>query len=223
MKFPKLKLPTLTQSNINTICLFGVAIGLLLALFAYFHRIKEIEGFGGDWKLTTKGHDCSLERLGQPLFLFRSNGTMDNGTIRVLNESIERIKSKLGQCTETMDIAEGEKSEEELNAEEGAKKEAEGGFSQFEGVCRDGAGKFPSFTQTYGKDGDQLKAMCKPNSLCQGYAVGTAGHPEFAKKVGHLYFTSGGEQQASSPGTYITKGDKEADSNYACFVKGGIN
>ena len=83
MKFPKIKLPKISQSELNNMLLFGVGICLLLACFAYFQKIKQKEGFEGssEWELTTDSGDVVLKYKDKTAFKLTEDGSIENSTI----------------------------------------------------------------------------------------------------------------------------------------------
>ena len=96
MKFPKIK-----QSELNKIVLFCIGIAFLLALFAYFHKKKNTEGFGGSskWKLTTDDGDITLQYKRRNKFKVSGDGTIKN-----TGKVIDTIKQKLADLERRLDV-----------------------------------------------------------------------------------------------------------------------
>ena len=92
MKFPKIK-----QSELNTIVLFCIGIAFLLALFAYFHKKKNTEGFGGSskWKLTTDDGDITLQYKRRNKFKVSGDGTIKNTVIDTIKQKLADLERRL--------------------------------------------------------------------------------------------------------------------------------
>ena len=78
------------------------------------------------------------------------------------------------------------------------------------GVCRDNNGKYPRWSD-YNWTLSQCEKACKGNNNCQGFAM----HKE--KNYCQL-FGSDGKNNASQPGTQITRGDS-SHPEYTCHIK----
>jgi len=92
-----MKLPKISQSELNNILLFGIGISLLLALFAYLHEIKIREGLEGtsDWHLTTDGNDVALKYKDTPALKLGQDGSIQNTTIDELKNQIKDLTEKV--------------------------------------------------------------------------------------------------------------------------------
>ena len=96
MKFPKIKFPKIKQSDLNQILLFVLGIVFLLALFAYFHKIKYTEGFQGssEWELTSSGTDILFQHNKKNALQVSANGTIKSPTIDELQKKIAELEKK---------------------------------------------------------------------------------------------------------------------------------
>lgn len=78
------------------------------------------------------------------------------------------------------------------------------------GVCRDNIGGYPRWSH-YDWALSQCEQACQDNPNCQGFAM--------SKKRNYCQLMgSDGNNEASNPGTQITRGDK-AQPDYACYLK----
>jgi len=78
------------------------------------------------------------------------------------------------------------------------------------GVCRDDTGGYPRWS-SYDWNFSQCEQACKNNPNCQGFAMSK--EREYCQLFG-----SDGANEASHPGTHITRGD-EAYPEYTCYIK----
>jgi len=91
-----MKLPKIKQSDLNKILLFGLGIAFLLALFAYFHKIKYTEGFKGSsaWELTSVGDDVVFQHNKKNALRVKADGSIESTTIDELQKKIEELEKK---------------------------------------------------------------------------------------------------------------------------------
>ena len=95
MKFPKM-----SQSYVNKICILGLLIAGILAIFAYFFKIKYTEGLGVEnnaWELTTAGGDLVLQYNQTRPFQLKSDGTIQSSTIDTMKQKLAAIEKKLDE------------------------------------------------------------------------------------------------------------------------------
>ncbi|MDL1944892.1 hypothetical protein FBQ99_21400 [Chloroflexi bacterium CFX2] len=78
------------------------------------------------------------------------------------------------------------------------------------GVCRDDIGGYPRWSH-YEWTLSQCEEACQNNPNCQGFAMSK--ERNYCQLMG-----SDGSNQASNPGTQITRGDK-AQPQYSCYLK----
>ena len=78
-----MKIFTISQSELNTILLLGMGLTLLLAVYAYFYNIKQMDGFegSGDWELTADGTDVAFKFKDKSAFKVGADGTIENSII----------------------------------------------------------------------------------------------------------------------------------------------
>jgi len=89
--------PKISQSHINKMCVLGLLTVALLAIFAYFYKIKYTEGLEGAnaWELTSVGDDLVLQHNDKGAFRLKSDGSIKSTTIDTMKQKLAEIEQKL--------------------------------------------------------------------------------------------------------------------------------